>query len=75
MNDYKTFVVRDNNKDKSRPDEGIWGWYEEKKCAALQIPHLLPGDDWLITPDSSRGGRTYRLRFKAQGRTYLSGDT
>lgn len=68
MNDYKTFVVRDNNKDKSRPDEGIWGWYEEKKCAAYKYHTLLPGDDWLITPGFKlEAGRTYRLRFKAQG--------
>ncbi len=68
MNDYATFVVRDNNKDTSRPGEGIWGWDSSKKCAMYRYHTLLPGDDWLITPGFElKAGRTYRLSFKAQG--------
>ena len=66
MNDYMTFVVRDNNKDTSRPGEGLWGWHQEKQCAAYKYHTLLPGDDWLITPGFRlEAGRTYRLSYKA----------
>ena len=68
MNDYATFVVRDNNKDASRPGEGIWGWNKDKQCAMYSYHTLLPGDDWLITPGFNlKAGRTYRLRFSSQG--------
>ena len=68
MADYATFVVRDNNKDASRPGEGIWGWNREKQCAMYSYHTLLPGDDWLITPGFElQAGRTYRLSFKSQG--------
>ena len=68
MADYMTYVVRDNNKDTSRPTEGIWGWNQSKQCAMYSYHTLLPGDDWLITPGFDlKAGRTYRLSFKSQG--------
>jgi len=72
MDDYMTFVVRDNNKDTSRPTEGLWGWDKNKKCAAYKYHTFLPGDDWLITPGLElKKGQTYRLRFSTlAGRLY-----
>lgn len=68
MAGYMTYVVRDNNKDPEAPNEGIWGWYQPKKCAMYSYHTLLPGDDWLITPGFElKAGRTYRLSFKSQG--------
>ncbi len=68
MADYMTYVVRDNNKDITRPNEGIWGWNQSKQCAMYSYHTLLPGDDWLITPGFElKAGRTYRLSFKSQG--------
>lgn len=68
MDDYKTFVIKDNNKDTNRPGEGIWGWDQSKQCAAYKYHTLLPGDDWLITPGFHlKKGQTYRLKFKSMG--------
>lgn len=68
MDDYKTFVIKDNNKDTNRPGEGIWGWDQSKQCAAYKYHTLLPGDDWLITPGFQlKKGQTYRLKFKSMG--------
>lgn len=68
MQDYMTFVVKDNNKDPNRPGEGLWGWDQSKQCAAYKYHTLLPGDDWLITPGFElKKGQTYRVRFKSQG--------
>jgi len=68
MDDYKTFVIKDDNKDTNRPGEGIWGWDQSKQCAAYKYHTFLPGDDWLITPGFElKKGQTYRLSFKSQG--------
>lgn len=66
MDDYRTFMIYDNNKDTSRPNEGIWGWYQSKQCAAYKYHTFYAGDDYLITPgmyfDKSK---SYKLKFKA----------
>lgn len=72
MQDYATFVVRDDNKDPDAPGEGLWGWHQDKQCAAYAYHTFLPGDDWLITPGYNLdAGRNYRLKFKTlAGRLY-----
>ena len=68
MDDYKTFVVRNNNPDPSHPTEGFWGWFQDLKCAAYKYHTLLPGDDYLITPGMYfTPEQSYKLKFKAKG--------
>lgn len=71
MDDYRTFVVRNNNPDPSRPGEGIWGWHQDKQCAAYKYHTLLPGDDYLITPGMYfEPSKSYKLKFQALASRY-----
>lgn len=71
MADYMTFVVKDNNKDETRPTNGIWGWDQKNQAAKYVYHTLLPGDDYLFTPGFSLDKNlSYNLSFNIQTDNY-----
>lgn len=71
MDDYKTFVVKDNNKDPNTPGYGIWGWDQGYQAARYQYHTLLPGDDYLFTPGFAlSASQSYKIKFKLQTDNY-----
>lgn len=71
MDDFRTYIVINNNPDPERPQEGIWGWYQTEQCAMYRYATFYDGDDYLITPALHlEANQTYKLRFKARSGRY-----